>query len=323
MSPPSLVGGHGPLRRLRRALLPLIAAALALGACKREERLAQVNRILVSDAQLDSHPRLDLDPGAVATLARKALEDHGGFELLDPDEEGRPGDPAWQARGEIVYLRTLPPVMAPAGDDASQPLRAEVGVELSLTRGAGTRIVGEGRAQRPFLAGGPEARESAFRGALAEALEAATTQVALHLETATRSEDELVAALQSPDGQRREIALRVLADRRSPAAIPHLLERLAQDDRNVQLRAVGGLVAIGDPKAVPALVDASIGRDPSFVVQIAYAIGEIGGAEAEAYLFTLSTGHPEAIVRQAAQEALDGLRTRARATASNATPRGR
>jgi len=309
------------LRALHGAWLAALVLLVTLGAgCKREERLAWVDRLLVSEVELGSQPRLQLESKELAALARKALGNQGRIGLIEPGEKAPGGAEPWYGRVELVYLRTLPPVMAPLGDDASQPLRADVGVELSLSRGAGSRIVGEGRAQQHFLAGGPAEREAAFRKAIELALAEAAEQLALHLETATRSDEELVAELSSSDGLRREFALRVLADRKSPVAVPHLLQRLDDPDRAVQLRAVGGLVAVGDPRAVPALIDATLGRDPSFVIQLVYAIGEIGGPDAEAYLFTASTGHGEASVRRAAEEALASLRLAAEATASNAHP---
>jgi hypothetical protein len=41
-------------------------------------------------------------------------------------------------------------------------------------------------------------------------------------------------------------------------------------------------------------------------------VGDIGGPEAEGYLLTLASGHPDPQVRMAAQEALDDLASRAR-----------
>ena len=294
----------------------MVCLLLALAGCKGESRLAYVDRLLVSEADVGSQ-RIGLDTERIAASAREALQEHGRVGLIDPGaRSGGEGAP-WHARAEVVYVRTLPPVIAPSGGDGVQPMRAEVAVELTLTRGAGSRIVGEGRAQQEFLAGGAlQARDDAFSTALDDALADAARQVGLHLETADKKEGELVADLSSGDGQRREFALRVLADRKSPVAVPHLLERLADADRTVQLRAVGGLVAVGDARAVPALIDASLGRDPSFVIQVIYALAEIGGEEAEAYLFTASTGHMEDLVREAAGEALANLRAERLAAAS-------
>lgn len=304
------------------AALVAALAALLLAGCKSDERLAWIDRITVSEAELASHPRLDLDPDSIAQTVRSALRDHGAFGLTEPGSTGKDGKDARQVRVEIVFLRTLPPVMAPAGDDESQPLRAEVGVEMVLTRRGDPRIVVDGKGQQPFLARGPAARQSAFTQALDSAIRDGVGALAMHLDIAGKSEAELVAQLQSPDGRRREMALRVLAERKSPAAIPHLIERLQQEERDEQLRALGGLVAVGDPLSVPALIDATLGADPGFLIQLVYAMGEIGGKEAEAFLFTASTGHQEDAVRAAASEALAGLRAAA-ASAATASTAGR
>lgn len=314
VSVPAAVRSRLPVPALRR-WFPVLFLLLALAGCK-DARLAYVDRLLVSDGDAGSQ-RLGLSSERIAASAREALQEHGRIGLVDPDKGGTGDQAPWHARVELVYVRTLPPVIAPAADDGVQPMRAEVAVELTLTHGAGSRIVGEGRAQHEFLAGGAEdARSKAFATALDEALADASKQVGLHLETAGKTDEQLVSDLASGEAQRREYALRVLADRKSPVALPHLLERLNDPDRTVQLRAVGGLVAVGNPQAVPALVEATLGRDPSFVVQVIYALAEIGGEEAEAYLFTASTGHTEEMVREAASEALASLRAERLASAS-------
>ena len=109
----------------------------------------------------------------------------------------------------------------------------------------------------------------------------------------------------------RDHAVRVLADRRSSAAVPALLDRLKDEDRRVVHRAVGALAQIGDERAVPALIELSRSGDPPLTARIARIIGDIGGAEAEGYLLTLEAGHPDPRVRTAAREALAELDARA------------
>jgi len=302
-----------------RRWLPVLFLVCALGGCKGGSRLANVDRLLVSDADSGTQ-RLGLGSERIAAAAREALKAHGRVGLVDPGTGGEGDAAPWHARVEIVYVRTLPPSVAAAGGGEVEPLRAEVAAELTLSRD-GNRIVGEGRGQEEFPPGGAD-REEAFAAALDAALADAARQVGLHLETAGKPDADLVSDLSSGDAQRREFALRVLADRKSPVAVPYLLERLQDPDRTVQLRAVGGLVAVGDARAVPALIDASLGRDPSFVIQVIYALAEIGGEEAEAYLFTASTGHGEEMVRQAAGEALASLRAERVASAHAQPPQG-
>lgn len=283
---------------------------VALGACQRGQRLAWVDQVVASEADVAGHPWLGIGPEGLKERTFAALDRTGKIGTLEKGATP-PGDAsAWSARLEITYVRTLPPVDATVRPDAGHPLRAEVAVELALGRGASSRVVAEGRAQRDFAPGDPEVRAAAFSEALDGALDDASGQLVLLLDAATRTDSELVAELSSEEGPRRDFALRALAERKSPAALPYLLQRLEETDRTAQLRAVGGLVALRDIRAVPKLIEATLGRDPSFVVQIAYALGEIGGEEAEAYLFTASTGHPEEGVRRAAAEALAGLRSR-------------
>jgi HEAT repeat protein len=59
--------------------------------------------------------------------------------------------------------------------------------------------------------------------------------------------------------------------------------------------------------AVPALIDLVKDSNMGFVQEIVFAIGEIGGEEAEAYLFTMAQGHDQPDVQAAAQQALDTL----------------
>jgi len=114
----------------------------------------------------------------------------------------------------------------------------------------------------------------------------------------------------------RDSAIRQLADRRNPAAVPSLIEKLKDPDREVVMRAIGALEGIRDPRAVRPLIDLTDHQDPVFTAQVLYAIGAIGGADAEAFLFTLKNGSQDPDVRSAAAEAareLDRRKTPERA----------
>jgi HEAT repeat protein len=102
----------------------------------------------------------------------------------------------------------------------------------------------------------------------------------------------------------------VLADRRSPAAVPQLILRLQDENDDVARRAVGALVAIGDRRAVRPLIEMTKKRRPEQVRPIVYALGSLGGSEAEAFLFTLESGSPDEEVGRAAHDALADLRGR-------------
>jgi HEAT repeat protein len=101
-----------------------------------------------------------------------------------------------------------------------------------------------------------------------------------------------------------------LAERRLPEAVAPLIERLQDPDPGIARLAVGALIAIGDRRAVPPLIELTRKRPGEFVSQVVYALGELGGEEAEGFLFTLESGHPDATVRKAAAQALSDMQRR-------------
>jgi HEAT repeat protein len=90
--------------------------------------------------------------------------------------------------------------------------------------------------------------------------------------------------------------------------VPSLIARLNDDKQVVVLRAIGALVAIGDRRAVRPLIELTRKRPPQIVSQILYALGSLGGPEAESFLYTLESGAAEEEVRRAAAEAFADLR---------------
>jgi hypothetical protein len=151
----------------------------------------------------------------------------------------------------------------------------------------------------------------AWRSAVERAARLAADGLALAFAEEAKPDARLIADLSSEDPRVRDHAVRVLAERRSPAAVPALLERLKDEDRRVVHRAVGALAQIGDDRAVPPLIELSRSGDPALTARVARIIGDIGGPEAEGYLLTLEAGHPDPRVRTAAREALAELAARA------------
>jgi hypothetical protein len=108
--------------------------------------------------------------------------------------------------------------------------------------------------------------------------------------------------------------VRVLGERRSRQAVPALIARLDKEEPRVAHKVIGALGQIGDERAIPALIELSHATtDAGLTARLVRFIGDIGGAEAEGYLLTLSSGHPDRRVRAAAREALDELSQRAKA----------
>jgi len=103
----------------------------------------------------------------------------------------------------------------------------------------------------------------------------------------------------------------VLADRGARDAVPPLMARLRDSDPEVAERAVGALAQLRDARAVPALIELAHHRDGPYVANLAHVVGDIGGADAKAWLLTMASGHPDEVVRVAAREALTEMSIKA------------
>jgi HEAT repeat protein len=188
------------------------------------------------------------------------------------------------------------------------------------------RLVAEGAARRPTNADDsldPAARHAAFDAALDAALRDAVAALDQQIEARHKTEDALLKDLTAADARVRDYAIRVLADRRSPAAVPHLIARLQDPNPDVARRAAGALIAIGDRRAVTPLIEMTRHRRPEDAGPILYAIASLGGPEAEAFLFTLESGAPDEETRRAAKGAYEDLVRRKKEDAARITRRRR
>jgi hypothetical protein len=277
-----------------------------------------ISRITVSESTLADNPSLGMTALDFRDRLVLALDRTHRFVPLAKDAAGQEQTAreklkgSWRCRAELAFTRESD---EPLGDGGSPLRRAEVGVGLQLSPldGEAGQVHTDAMGMRIFDPEGPTpdaARRRAFRGALDAALEIAAAQLVVLIDAAGKSDDALIADLQSPDGGVRDAAVRQLADRKNPAAVPALIERLNDSDRQVVLRAMGALEELRDQRAVRPLIDLTERQDPAFVVQVVYVIGAIGGPDAEAFLYTLQNGSPDAQVRVAATEAAAELRKR-------------
>jgi HEAT repeat protein len=198
--------------------------------------------------------------------------------------------------------------------------QAEILLVLEVAPGDDGSAIAE--SVRSVDAIGPgEPLAASFRRAVESGAGRAAAALALALAEEAKGDAEVIRDLESGDPRLRDLAVRVLADRRNPAAVPALIGRLQDPDAEVANRAVGALALIGDPRAVGPLVELSRRREGPFVVQMVRAVGDIGGAEAEAYLETLAAGHRDPRVVEAAKEALqDARRSGSRRAARGGKP---
>jgi hypothetical protein len=116
--------------------------------------------------------------------------------------------------------------------------------------------------------------------------------------------------LEASDIIRADAALVVLVKRKSPRALEVLLKRMTTDSPLTLRRTIGMLVELGDVRAVNALVSASTRKEPVLQRELLFAIGSLGGDDAEAYLGLVASGHEDPLLRASAEQALSDLRER-------------
>jgi HEAT repeat protein len=292
---------------LARRNAAILLAILSAGCQRRSAVTVHViDRIEVASAGAADSPALNLSPAELREALAKALRDSKQFTVSLAAQKPGQKKPALHCRLEVAFAREA--------QAADSPVGAEVGVSLELRpAGQPERYEATGLGRHPLEPGKPAERVPAFRKALQAALARAVEGEVFQLTALEKADAQLIQDLSAQDPRVRECAAAVLADRRNAAAVPVLIERLRDPDREVALRSVGALGAIGDPRAVAPLIEMTQGKDAQFVLSVLEVVASIGGKDAEAYLFTLASGHPDDEVRDAAQAAQERLRERAAA----------
>jgi HEAT repeat protein len=242
-------------------------------------------------------------------LRRDALEALSAAGFVVRTSGDRSSSPHYSASASILDARPVRRTL-PDGPPESEELRMEVAVELRLepVRSDEGSLREAARWSEPVRPG--ESDLAALRRALAGATRRAAANLVLGIAEAGKPDRAVIADLDSADSRVRDHAVRILADRKNPVAVPALIARLRDPDPELVERAVGALDQIKDPRAVEPLIELSHRREGPFVAQLARIIGDIGGPEADAYLLTLASGHPEPMVRNAAEQALAQSRER-------------
>jgi len=281
---------------------------LALAACKPspDASAIEIGSLVVSRAELASRPELSASVEDVRASLREQLEITRRFAV----RENAPGQVTLKIERAQRSLAPVP-VIAP-GTNPPEREMAEVTVSLELLRkaGSGDSLHSDGFARRPIEPDqslDPAARRATFAAVLAIALHEAATALCDQIDAHNKTDSQLIADLGTSDVRIRDYAVRVLSERRIPAAVPQLIERLSDTDVEIARTAVGALATIGDRRAVAPLIDLVRHRRTEDAGAILYAIASLGGAEAEAFLFTLESGAPDEEVRRAARGAYADL----------------
>lgn len=288
----------GATRRAARGIL--VAAALAAPAgCRRSPPRQSVDRVVV--AETEGSLQLESIGLARAEIVRSAVEAFRASSTFGPPAPEGEGPRRWLGRVAVHRADAVPAGAAPVA-------QVILTVELSPLAGGGT-LRETARGAEP-VSSSPRGLREAFERATAAALSRAVAGFALLLAAEGKRDQDLIADLGSADARARDVAIRVLAERRHRAAVPALVERLEDPDPEVAERAIGALGQIGDPAAVTPLVRLAQKRQGAQAANLARIIGDIGGPDARAYLLTLASGHPDPLVRSAAQQALDDIAAR-------------
>ncbi|MBK7864824.1 MAG: HEAT repeat domain-containing protein [Archangiaceae bacterium] len=267
---------------------------IGLSACRAEKPV--FDKLSLELAGADDASILGQKEAEVKEALGAALRGAGFVPLAEVKE---PKGPAWKIQAAVALdeVKSLEP-------DA--PSKATVGLLLSR-KGEGTdrEIVGHGEAK--LKGQSLDERRDAARASVELGLKDAASGAALMISLLAKSDADLIAV---KEGRGRDYALSLLAERKNPAALEPLIEKLKADDLDQVRRAIGGLLDLKDPRAVPALIEASRARDDMFQREIVFALGALGGDEAEAYLQIIAEGHDQPLMRASAQQALDELHAR-------------
>jgi len=286
-----------------RATLIAIAAAFGLtGAACRSAPPRAIDRIVVADTDASAQfRRMGVPQSEIGAAALQALAEGAAF--LPPDARVPEGADRRLVR---VVVDEVSAVSSGAGGAAG----ARVAVTLELSGTGGSSPVRESGTGEGALGPGEVGMGGVFSRALRGALADAARGVSERLAQGGKSEADLMRDLESDNPRVRDRALRALADRRSPAAVPGLVQALSDDDLGAADRAIGALAEIGDRRAVMPLIELGHRRGGRDLAQIARIVADLGGPEARSWLDTLAIGHEDPAVRAAAGEALAELVSR-------------
>jgi HEAT repeat protein len=166
-----------------------------------------------------------------------------------------------------------------------------------------------------------EAMQNSIRESLDDALGRAVRQAAALITLEDASESTLTAKLKDEDPAIADAAVRLLVRRQNKTALPLILERLKSDDLDTLRGVIGLLVELKAPESVNPLVEAANQRGAVFEREVVFAVGAIGGDDAEAYLDLVATGHDDPLLRASAAQALLELRQKKKPQPPRGDPR--
>lgn len=288
-----------------------LAACLLLGCKSRPSGQPIVDvQILDRSSRAGStvDPSLVVDRADTERIARAAIGRNGGFVFRDAGS----GEVPWQLTVAVELTAEARARPDEAGvvpkDSAYRAAAVAMKLEALESRdGERPRYLAEA------LIGRNAPMFEAIAAVHAEAVEAAAKYIGVEVALASAPDAAVLAQIDDADAQVKSRAIRAARSRRLSAAVPALIKILDSEeaDQEVIIQTIGALIDIGDPAAVGPLIDSARRRPPQYLGQIIFGVAQIGGKQAEAYLFTVSSGHQDPAIRRSAADALRELSERA------------
>jgi hypothetical protein len=282
----------------RLLALALVFGALALGpGCKRGESVT-VRKLLVDIEPGAAGPGGVLSREIVRELVTSALEADRGVELA-----------LGGSAGDVLRVRVESAALAPsiAGHEKGRGTLS-LSVELSGKDAPNARRHRYSGSSVASAAGTVD-----FRALVRQAFGEAFAHVVMARGASEQSTETLLTWLEDGNLEarsRRLQAIRVLGSRREAKAVSSLVQALKADDHEITQAALGALTLIGDPTAAASVIEYAEKKPARIRKQAIEAARVMGGRLSAAWLFTLSTGHPDDDVQAAAAAALAQLETR-------------
>jgi len=152
----------------------------------------------------------------------------------------------------------------------------------------------------------PDPRSPEVAEAAAAALGQLTAGLAAREAIRSGPAERLDAALGGDDEDLTLWALTVIADHRDRTRVEAVGRLLGSDSRDLRERALGALIAIGDPRGVDAIADHARTDDLGFLRNAIDGVARLGGEDAVSWLEML-VDHPDADIRTQARRALQRL----------------
>lgn len=275
------------------ACCSVFSAAIFLASCSGAERpIVQIDVVDRSGK---------LDKKKLETRVAQEADRFKGFGVRAAKKD----EDAYQLLVRMTAAGERPSVAEDGGPAPENMMRRGIAAELELSQiRGGDLVTGVAVIERDVP------KDSSFETLALEAIDEAARSLAAGLALRSAKDEDVLEAISSSDLGLKKRAISMAGERKLKIAVPKLMELVRdekEDDQDLVLRAVGALVAIGDARAAGALIDAGRARPAAYLSQILYAVAVLGGKEAEAYLFTVSNGHPDPEIRKRAGEALSEL----------------